>query len=385
MTIYPVHRSWRSILWFTAAVLLVFAVTIGLYRIAFAPPTADRWLMALSMAGLALAALLAGGTAYGLHWIQRAPRLGSTVFAGYALAGVFICLALGWLSLVLPLAPHERGLPLLLLFFVVSLALALGYLHASMVSARAEALIGVADALRLGHYHAHVDMAGHDQLARLGETLNSLAERLEATERKDRHLNLLRRDLQGWVGTDLRIPLAKASATVDAVAAGAFDNPETYLRFLRSAQRNIRLLSDLADDLYDMTQLDAGTLSLHLQPTDAEKLIAATVASLAHSADDKGILLSGGSTPGLPLIEVDSHQVERLLANLVAHALHRTPAGGVVKVNAYPMRQGVLFEVVDYFEGERPEEMAQLLGLFLDEEDARGARMASLWASRWRM
>ena len=190
MTIYPVHRSWRSILWFTAAVLLVFAVTIGLYRIAFAPPTADRWLMALSMAGLALAALLAGGTAYGLHWIQRAPRLGSTVFAGYALAGVFICLALGWLSLVLPLAPHERGLPLLLLFFVVSLALALGYLHASMVSARAEALIGVADALRLGHYHARVDMAGHDQLARLGETLNSLAERLEGTKRKGRHLKL---------------------------------------------------------------------------------------------------------------------------------------------------------------------------------------------------
>jgi K+-sensing histidine kinase KdpD len=40
-------------------------------------------------------------------------------------------------------------------------------------------------------------------------------------------------------------------------------------------------------------------------------------------------------------------------------------------VNAYPTRQGVLFEVVDYYEGERPEDMEQLLRLFLDESDVR--------------
>ena len=63
--------------------------------------------------------------------------------------------------------------------------------------------------------------------------------------------------------------------------------------------------------------------------------------------------------------------MERILQNLVAHALHRTPSGGVVKVNAYPLRQGVLFEVIDYFEGERPEDLAQLLQLFLSEDDVR--------------
>lgn len=82
-------------------------------------------------------------------------------------------------------------------------------------------------------------------------------------------------------------------------------------------------------------------------------------------------MLAGASAPGLPQIEIDRRQVERALLNLVTHALHRTPPGGVVKVNAYPMRQGVLFEVVDYFEGERPEDMEQLLHLFLAEDDVR--------------
>ena len=371
MTIYPVRRSLRSILWFTAGVLLVFAVTFSTYRLVFAPPTTDRWLMMVGMAGLALLVFLAGGAAYGLHWIQRAPKLGSTVFAGYVFAGLFVCLALGWLSTALPLSANDRSLLLILLLFAVGLSLALGYLHACMVSARLEALIGVADALRLGHYHARVEMAGHDQLAQLGETLNSMAERLEEAERKDRHLSRLRRDLQGWVGNDLRVPLGRALATVDAVAAGSVDNPDTYLRFLRSAQRNIHLLSDLADDLYDMTQLDAGALVLYLQQTDVEPLLAQVVGSLSRLAQDKGIMLAGASAPGLPQIEIDRRQVERALLNLVTHALHRTPPGGVVKVNAYPMRQGVLFEVVDYFEGERPEDMEQLLHLFLAEDDVR--------------
>jgi K+-sensing histidine kinase KdpD len=59
------------------------------------------------------------------------------------------------------------------------------------------------------------------------------------------------------------------------------------------------------------------------------------------------------------------------MTNLVAHALHRTPPGGTIKINAYPTRQGALFEVTDHYEGERPEDMRQLLELFLEEDDVR--------------
>jgi K+-sensing histidine kinase KdpD len=66
------------------------------------------------------------------------------------------------------------------------------------------------------------------------------------------------------------------------------------------------------------------------------------------------------------------------MINLVAHALHRTPSGGTIKVNAYPMREGVLFEVSDHYVGERPEDMQQLLELFLDEDDVRRPDNSSL-------
>lgn len=371
MTIYPVRRSLRSILWFVGGVLLVLTLGLAAYNLTFQPRAYDRWLITLGMGSMALLALLAGLTAYGLHWIQRVPKLGSTVFAGYVLAGLFVCLTVGWLAGALFVDAYDRVVLLILLLFAVGLTSALGYLHASMMSARLDSLIGAADALRLGHFHARVEIGGHDQLAQLGAIFNDMADRLEATERKERHLDRMRRELQGWVGNDMRIPVSRALATVDALASGALDNPDTYLRFLRSAQRNVHIMADLVDDLYDITQFDVSALAANRQPANAEQLVTASVKSLMRAAQDKGIVLTGSSAPGLPVINVDPRQVERVLSNLVTHALHRTPSGGVVKVNAYPMRQGVLFEVVDYYEGERPEDMIQLLRLFLDEDDVR--------------
>jgi signal transduction histidine kinase len=371
MTIYPVRRSVRSILWFVAGVSLVLVLALSFYNLTFQPRTYDRWLITLGMGSMALLTLLAGFGAYGLSWIQRVPKLGSTVLVGYTLAALFVCLTIGWLAGALFVDSYDRTVLFILLLFAVGLALVLGYLHACTVSARLAALSGAADALRLGRYHARVEIEGSDQLAHLGNIFNDMAEKLEAADRKERHLDRMRRDLQSWVGNDMRVPAGRARATIDALAAGALDNPDTYLRFLRSAQRNMHILSDLVDDLYDITQLDVNDLALSRQPTNAEQLVASAAKSLAHAAQDKGIVLTGTSAPGLPIIDIDAHQVERVLINLVTHALHRTPSGGVVKLNAYPTRQGVLFEVVDYYEGERSEDMAQLLRLFIDNADVR--------------
>jgi two-component system sensor histidine kinase BaeS len=371
MTVYPVRRSVRSILWFIACVLLVLVGALAWYFAVFPVGLYDRTIVTIGLGSLTLAALILGLLAYALAWIQRIPRLGSTVFVGYGLAALFVCLSMGWLASALFVDPFDRTAILIVMAYALGVMLALGYLHAAMLSARVEALIGAADALRLGHFHARVELEGNDQLARLGEVFNAMADKLEQEDRKERQLDRMRRELQNWVGSDLRVPLATARATVDALAEGTVDNPETYIRFLRSARRNLSILSDLVDDLYDMAQLETSVLDLHKERTNVAALIAKVVAPLAQAAADKGVVLTGGAAPGLPPIDIDAVQVERVMTNLVAHALHRTPPGGTIKINAYPTRQGALFEVTDHYEGERPEDMRQLLELFLEEDDVR--------------
>lgn len=387
MTVYPVRRSVRSILWFIACVLLVVATALAWYFAVFPAHAYDRWVMALGLGTLTLAALIGGLLAYALSWLQHMPRLGSTVFVGYGLAALFVCLATGWLASALFVDPYDRTAILIIMAYSLGIMLCLGYLHAAMLSARMEAVIGAADALRLGRLQARVELEGNDQLAQLAAVLNAVAAKLEAEDRKERQLDRLRCDLQNWVGSDLRVPLASALATVEALAEGAVDNPELYLRFLRTTRRNLNMLSDLVDDLYDMAQLEPSAVELKRTRMDVAALITQVVAPLAQAAADKGVLLTGATAPGLPPIDIDAAQVERVMVNLVTHALHRTPAGGTVKVNAYPTRQGVLFEVIDSYEGERPEDMRELLELFLAEDDVRrpgnagvplGLAMASL-------
>jgi signal transduction histidine kinase len=371
MTIYPARRSVRPVLWFIACVLLVFFIALGWYINAFPGQMFDRWMVTIALGSLTVLALLVGLLAYTLSWIQRIPRLGSTVFLGYALAALFVCLATGWLASVLFVELYDRIAILIIMVYVLGVMLALGYLHAAMLSARVDSLIGAADALHLGRFQARVEVEGNDQLAQLAVVFNAMADRLEQVDRKDRQLDRMRRQLQKWVGSDLRGPLATARATVDALAEGTVDNPDTYMRFLRTARRNIHILSDLLDDLYDMAELETGVVLLDRQRMNVAALVATVLTPLAQSAADKGVVLTGGAAPGLPPIDIDAALIERVLSNLVMHALHRTPSGGTVKVNAYPMRQGVLFEVSDHYDGERPDDMKQLLELFLDEDDVR--------------
>ena len=378
MTIYPVRRSVKHVLWFIGCVLLVFVVALAWYSSVIPGSLVDRWMVAAALGSLTLLALIVGILAYTLAWIQRVPRLGSTVLVGYGLAALFVFLSTGWLTSVLFIDTSDRIAMMIIMTFTLGVMLSLGYLHASMLSARLDSLIGAADALRMGRYQARVDVEGSDQLAQLAMVFNGMADKVERVDRKDRQLDRMRRELQHWVGSELRVPLSTARATVDTLAQGGVDNPDTYMRFLRIARRNMNVLSDLMDDLYDMSLLESGVVMIDRQRMNVAALIAKVVTPMAQPAADKGVTLTGGAAPGLPEVDIDVQQVERVMTNLVTHALHRTPSGGMVKVNAYPLREGVLFEVSDYFDGDRPEDSKQLLDLFLDEDDVRRSSNAAV-------
>ena len=85
-----------------------------------------------------------------------------------------------------------------------------------------------------------------------------MAEQLQAASRKQQELERLRADLIAWVSHDLQTPLASIRAILEALADGMVEDPEAVRRYLLTAQRDVRSLSALIDDLFQMAQLDAG-------------------------------------------------------------------------------------------------------------------------------
>ena len=144
----------------------------------------------------------------------------------------------------------------------------------------------------------------------------------------------MRRDLIAWVSHDLRTPLTSIRAILEALADGVVEDPETVQRYLNTAQRDIRSLSSLIDDLFEMSQLDAGGIQLELAAGSIADLISDTIESFSEPARRQGITLTGSVTPGTDPVRMDVQRMGRVLSNLVSNALRHTPPGGQVSICA---------------------------------------------------
>ena len=135
------------------------------------------------------------------------------------------------------------------------------------------------------------------------------------------------------------------------------DDPATAQRYLQTSQRDIKTLSLLIDDLFNLAQMDAGGPKLERRPTAISDLISDTLESFAALAAQREVALGGQVAAGVDPVLADGQQVARVLSNLVSNALRHTPAGGEVQVSAARAGQWVTVEVSDSGEGIAPADL----------------------------
>ena len=78
-----------------------------------------------------------------------------------------------------------------------------------------------------------------------------------------------RRQLVAWASHDLRTPVAAIQAMLEAVEDGLASADE----YLPAVGEQVRGLSLLIDDLFELACIDAGALTLHLQQTHLEDIV----------------------------------------------------------------------------------------------------------------
>jgi signal transduction histidine kinase len=112
---------------------------------------------------------------------------------------------------------------------------------------------------------------------------------------------------------------------------GNKEKRQTYLAVLD--HESLRL-TQLIEDILDLSRLESGTQITHLEPIDlCETILSVVKASFAHALE-KNIELTSSIPPKLSLVLADSNQIEQVLTNLITNALNYTPKGGQVKILA---------------------------------------------------
>ncbi len=318
---------------------------------------------------IALALVVAAGSlAAGLvlaYLLRRAPTVGVQL-TGLALFAV--CVPLGAVLLSGWVMFHMGADRKILAVAAGSAAAAV---VAALVLARSITTslrrVGVAShALAAGELSARAPVGGAREIAELAASFNAMAEGLE-------QLFDARRELVAWASHDLRAPIASMQAMLEAIEDG-LASPDDYLPTLRE---QVRTLSTLVDDLFELARIDAGALTLELHRTAVAPLVASALRQLRPEAEARGVALSSDVADDVEA-QLAPDKFERVLFNLVTNALRHTPSDGSVAVRVERRADDLVLRVEDSGEGLQGEAPARMFERFWRADRARSGSGAGL-------
>ncbi|MBI5951922.1 MAG: HAMP domain-containing protein [Chloroflexi bacterium] len=353
------------------SILAIVALSLGVFYLLMSPPLNDLRLMAMFLGITALISALVGYGAYKLGWLNLSPTLRWSLLGGYALSSLLTFFNVWFSAQMMFASQHDLLLAIVLLIFASGMAMVLGYFLSSAITNRINLLKDAAEQLAGGNLQTRVPSNGQDEVATLARTFNQMAEQLEAVDKKQRELERLRADLIAWVGHDLQTPLASMRVILEALEDGVVDDPQTVKRYLNTAQRNVRSLSVLIDDLFQMAQLDTGGMPLDRAESSLSDLISDTLESFSELAQRQGVNLTGSVAPEVDPVTMDTQRIGRVLNNLIGNALRHTPDGGRVEVHARRTGSGVEVSVSDTGEGIRAEDLPHVFDSFYRGDKSR--------------
>lgn len=239
-----------------------------------------------------------------------------------------------------------------------------GFLLARSFGQRLAALEEATEAMARGDLSRRVAVTSRDELGRLAERFNLLAERLQEIERR-------RRAFVANVSHELRTPLAVIRGHVETQLErlSAQDSSVELREALQIIGREAETLDDLVDDLFTLTRLEEEALPLAFAPVSLAEVAAEAVEAIRPLALAHGrISVSSLVPPDLPMVLADRTRLRQVLNNLLHNALRHTPDGGVVVVEARATGGEIEVAVTDTGTGIAPEELPHIFDRYYRSE-----------------
>ena len=242
---------------------------------------------------------------------------------------------------------------------VVALILAL--VLANQVTKPVKVLTQSAERIAQGDLSQQVDVKGPPEVVTLGQTLNSMAESLQRSEKN-------RRALTADIAHELRTPLAVQQANLEALEDGVYPLSQESLKPLREQNE---LLIRLVEDLRTLSLADAGELELHKRSVDLLELTHLTAKSFEPALAKNAITLQVRSIGELPRVNADPDRIQQILHNLLQNALRYTPAGKSIEIELQSEGNVIRLDVRDHGDGIPPEALDLIFERFYRAESSR--------------
>lgn len=158
---------------------------------------------------------------------------------------------------------------------------------------------------------------------------------LEKANQELKRVDEMKSEFVSVASHELRTPLTTIKNAVQLVLKGkAGEVNDTQANFLMMAEKNINRLTNILNDLLDLSKIEAGKMGMKFEELDLRVSIDFILSSLNPQAHGKSIRLEMKVEKDLPFVYGDREKVEQILTNLIGNAVKFTPEGGKVTVSA---------------------------------------------------
>jgi len=175
-----------------------------------------------------------------------------------------------------------------------------------------------------------------------------------------RQLDQMKSDFVALVSHELRTPLTALNGGLEVALQSADTLPPSSRRILEAMASESRRLTQLVQNILDVSRLEAGRLTLNLGPVAVAPLLRRAVELIV--GDRRPVIWHLPAQ--IPPIWADELHYEQIIRNLLRNADKYSPAGKPVDIHVTARDDGVQVEVVDQGAGITPEVQAMMFERF---------------------
>ncbi len=181
-----------------------------------------------------------------------------------------------------------------------------------------------------GDFSAFLPVRRRDEIGELCLSFNQMIGRLREQER-------VRQEFISNASHELKTPTMAIGSVVEALQAGAAEDPKLRVQFLGSLERLVDRQTNLIQDLLDISKLDSGSETNWESEVNISQVISDAVDQIRPQADKKELAISTQITlesGGHELVLVgNANQLQRAFLNILTNAVKYTPASGFININ----------------------------------------------------